>query len=106
MMHINMVRYHPVPISFFMIVNAKVLSKAGFAEIISVIILNLNLLSRKTWKTPFCLQRNFTNLTNQGHQYKSLQGHQSTLFQFIHRMNSNMQSINHFNLRPVSAQQL
>ena len=77
MMHINMVRYHPAPISFFMIVNAKVLSKAGFAEIISVIISNLNLLSRKTWKTPFCLQRNFTNLTNQGHQYKSLQGHQT-----------------------------
>ena len=48
------------------------------------------------------LQRHFTNLTNQGQQYKRFQGHQSTLFQFIQRMNSNMQSINHFNLRLVS----
>ena len=29
-----------------------VLSKAGFSEVVSVIILNLNFLSRKTWKTP------------------------------------------------------
>ena len=78
----------------------KVLSKAGFAEIVSVIILNFNFLSRKTWKTPFCLQHDFTNLTNQGHQYKGF--HQKTLFQFIQRMNSNLQSINHFNLRLVS----
>ena len=48
------------------------------------------------------LQRHFTNLTNQGQQYKRFQGHQSTLFQFIQRMNSNMQSINHFNIRLVS----
>ena len=86
-----------------MLVNAKVLSKAGFAEIVLVIILNLNFLSRKTWKTPLCLQRDFPNLTNQGHQYyKSFQGHKKTLFQFIQRMNSNLQSINHFNLRLVS----
>ena len=93
---------HPVPINVFMIENAKVLSKAGFAEIVSVIILNLNLWSRKTWKTPFCSQRDFKNLTNQGHQYKSFQGHQKTLAQFIQRMSSNLQSINHFNLRLVS----
>ena len=85
-----------------MIVNAKVLSKTGLAEIVSVIILNLNFLSRKNVETPFFLQRDFTNLTNQGHQYKSFQGHQKTLFQFIQRMNSNLQSINHFNLRLVS----
>ena len=85
-----------------MIENAKVLSKAGFAEIVSVIILNLNLWSRKTWKTPFCSQRDFKNLTNQGHQYKSFQGHQKTLVQFMQRMSSNLQSINHFNLRLVS----
>ena len=87
---------------FFMMVNARVLFKAGFAEIVSVIILNLNFLSRKTWKTPFCLQRDFTNLTNQRHHYESFQGHQSTLFEYIQRMNSNMQSINYFNLRLVS----
>ena len=52
--------------------------------------------------TPFRLQRDTTNMTNKGHQYKSFQGHQSTLLQFIQRMNSNMQSINHFNLRLVS----
>ena len=100
-MHINMVTtlLHN---QFFIIVKAKVLSKAGFAEIVSVIILNLNFLSRKTWKTPFRLQRDFTNLTSQGHQYKSFQGHRKILFQFIERMNSNMQSINHFNLRLVS----
>ena len=101
-LHAHQHGYHPVPINFFMIVNAKVLSKAGFTEIVSVIILNLNFLSRKTWKTPFWEQRDFTNLTNQGHQYKSFQGYQKTLFQFIQRMNSNLQSINHFNLRLVS----
>ena len=85
-----------------MMVNAKVLFKAGFTEIVSVIILNLNFLSRKTWKTPFCLQRDFTNLTNKGHHYKSFQGHQSSLFEFIQRMNSIMQSMNYFNLRLVS----
>ena len=36
------------------------------------------------------------NLTNQGRQYKSFQGHQRTLFQFIQRMNSNIQSLNQF----------
>ena len=87
---------------FFIIVKTKVLSKAGFAEIASLIILNLNFLSRKTLKTPYRLQRDFTNLTSQGHQYKSFQGHQRTLFQFIQRMNSNMQSVNHLNLRMVS----
>ena len=139
----------------FMIVKAEVFSNARFAEIVSVIILNLNLLSRKAWKTPFCLQRDFTNFTKHGlpwvpevflacggtfsvlaegrsherrgtghckdlretgnlarkvsgtqgnkggHQYKSFQGHERTLFQFF-RMNSNLQSINHFNLRLVS----
>ena len=42
-------------------------------------------------KTPFCVQRDFANLnlTNQGYQYKSFQGHQRTLFQFIQRMYSN-----------------
>ena len=101
MMHINMVTtlYQSI---FFVMVNAKVLFKAGFAEIVSVIILNLNFLSRKTWKTPFCLQRDFTNLTNQGHHYKSFQGHQISLFEFIQRMNSIMQSMNYFNLRLVS----
>ena len=102
MMHVNMVTAPCTNQFFFMIVNAKVLFKAGFAEIVSVIILNLNFLSRKTWKTPFCLQRDFTNLTNQGHHYKSFQGHQSSLFEFIQRMNSIMQSMNYFNLRLVS----
>ena len=92
----------PCDNQFFIIVKTKVLSKAGFAEIASLIILNLNFLSRKTLKTPYRLQRDFTNLTSQGHQYKSFQGHQRTLFQFIQRMNSNIQSINHFNLRLVS----
>ena len=92
----------PCDNQFFIIVKTKVLSKAGFAEIASLIILNLNFLSRKTLKTPYRLERDFTNLTSQGHQYKSFQGHQRTLFQFIQRMNSNIQSINHFNLRLVS----
>ena len=36
--------YHPVPINFSMIVNANVLSKAEFAETVSVIILNFDFL--------------------------------------------------------------
>ena len=87
----------------------KFFSKAGFAEIVSVIILILNLFLRKTLKTPFCMQRDLTNLnlTNQGYQYKSFQGHQRTLFQFKQRMNSiiHVQSINHFKLRSVEYKQ-
>ena len=38
-LHARQHGYHTVPNNFFMIVNAKVLSKAGFAKIVLVIIL-------------------------------------------------------------------
>ena len=48
-------------------------------------------------ENPFLFATPFhRNLTNQGRQYKSFQGHQRTLFQFIQRMNSNIQSLNQF----------
>ena len=49
-----------------MIVNAKVLSKAGFAEIVSVIILNLNFLSRKNVENPFLFATRFHELDQPG----------------------------------------
>ena len=64
-MHVNMVTtlYQSI---FFMIVNAKVLSKAGFAEIVSVIILNLNFLSRKNVENPFLFATRFHELDQPG----------------------------------------
>ena len=75
---------------FFMIVNAKVLSKAGFAEIVSVIILNLNFLSRKNVENPFLFATRFHELDQPGTPVQELSRAQTeTLFQFIQRMNSN-----------------
>ena len=73
-----------------MIVNAKVLSKAGFAEIVSVIILNLNFLSRKNVENPFLFATRFHELDQPGTPVQELSRAQTeTLFQFIQRMNSN-----------------
>ena len=48
-------------------------------------------------ENPFMFATRFhRNLTSHGRQYKSFQGHQRTLFQFIQRMNSNIQSLNQF----------
>ena len=75
---------------FFMIVNAKVLSKAGLAEIVSVIILNLNFLSRKNVENPFLFATRFHELDQPGTPVQELSRAQTeTLFQFIQRMNSN-----------------
>ena len=87
--------YHPVTINFFMIVKAKVLSKAWFAEKVLVIILNLNFFSRKHGKPIFvcnAISRTWPTSDTKEH---------FNCFQFIQRMNSNLQSINHFNLRLV-----
>ena len=48
-------------------------------------------------ENPFLFATRFhRNLTNHVRKYKSFQGHQRTLFQFIQRMNSNIQSLNQF----------
>ena len=65
-LHARQHGYHPVPVNFFMIVNAKVLSKAGLAEIVSVIILNLNFLSRKNVENPFLFATRFHELDQPG----------------------------------------
>ena len=65
-LHARQHGYHPVPINFFMIVNAKVLSKAGFAEIVSVIILNLNFFVKKNVENPFLFATRFHELDQPG----------------------------------------